>query len=181
MVNKLAMTIFAIISCLGSPIASTAMAQQFQCASCGCAEKPHTKVCLVTTYEQVSIPDYVCNSRETFYPQKGMVMKQRYQNDTFIVQRKNRCNEPCLKCKTECGPERNAGGFPNGCLQTTSVLQTSGSTMHWVPVVKWIKVECCSDCGFYSTASPTAAVSMNQDATKTEPSSTIVQPVGSEK
>jgi hypothetical protein len=147
MVNKLALSFFGLLVCFGLTVCSTAAAQHSHCASCGCAEKPLSKVCLVKSYKQVSIPDYTCTSQETFYPQKGMVLKQRNQADTFIVQRKNLRGELCLCCESKTGCECNAGACPDGRHQTTSVRQPVGSTLHWVPVVQWKKVKCCRNCG----------------------------------
>ena len=84
--TNLARTLFfGLVIAIGLSNGSQAKAQHFHCHGCGCSEKPHSKVRLVKTYKQVSIPNYVCNSQETFYPQKGMVFKHRNQVDSFVV------------------------------------------------------------------------------------------------
>lgn len=155
MTNKLILVFVGMLICFGSQLSLSAYGQHHRCKKCGCSEKPTSKLCLVRKYKQVSIPDYDCVAQETFYPDKGMTWKQRHQTDSFVVQRKDRCGESCLtcECKNEC--QCLAAARPTGCYQTTAVRQPAGSTIQWLPVVKWEKIPVCSKCGAYQTAHST--------------------------
>jgi hypothetical protein len=176
MINNSVLSFFGLLILSGWAICSTATAQHFHCHRCGCSEEPKSKVCLVRTFKQVSIPDYTCDFQETFYPQKGQVWSERNQNDSFVVQRKDKCGVPCLTCNSKCGCQCTVGARPDGCHQSTSVRKPVGSTLHWVPVLKWKKIKCCPSCEVYATEPP-PIVESNDDGDSKEPD----QPEESEK
>ena len=116
------------------------------CPSCGCEEEPKTKMYLVRVYKKVDIPNYASQPQNTFYPAKGFVNHQRYANDSFIVNRKDRCGQSCLGCETVNGCQTNQGMTAAGCCKLTDTCKPVSVSTHYIPVLKWKKVEMCPKC-----------------------------------
>ena len=139
----------------------TASNAQGTCHHCGCQTDRKPKLCLVKTYQQIEVPQYVWMPQPTFLPDKGAICYPQHRSDLHCrLQRQ--CNRAChcgkhlnwgpqgtpLKCCCwlESGCQNLLGAKPTGRHQECFLRQPDEPIKIHVPVVQWKKVCQCRKC-----------------------------------
>jgi hypothetical protein len=116
------------------------------CKDCGCKSHVRTKLIAVMECREFKTPEYECKPVNAFYPAKGMVCKSGCRCDTYACVHRN-CDSVCCTPYTDCRYREQYGASHCGTLSPCAVRQPVGVCVSSAPVIKWVRVPICDECG----------------------------------